>query len=91
MLEKGIEQAARRAAERRGLLLWKLRPTVAGMPDRVLIAPGGRVVWIEFKTPKGRVRPEQRKVLDSLRALGHDARVVRSTEEFNRVLDSLHA
>jgi hypothetical protein len=70
-------------------MLWKLKPTVNGMPDRVLIAPNGHVVWIEFKAAEGRLRPEQRAMLDRLHDLGHEACVVRSVEVFDAILDSL--
>lgn len=32
---------------------------LAGIPDLVLVAPGGKSHWIEVKAPKGRLSPEQ--------------------------------
>ena len=33
----------------------KLAPTVAGVPDRLVILPGGRILLVELKTAKGKL------------------------------------
>lgn len=53
-----------------------------GTPDFVIALPIGRTVWVEAKTAKGKLRPEQAAWLAALRAKGHRAGVVRSIEEF---------
>ena len=40
-LEAAVEQAARLVAERKGCLLVKLHHGVVGLPDRLLLRPGG--------------------------------------------------
>lgn len=53
-----------------------------GSADLVgVLAPHGRLIALEIKTPVGRLRPEQRAWLEVVRAMGGFAAVVRSVEE----------
>jgi len=54
---------------------------VAGIPDLVVVAPGGRVFFIEVKAPDGRLSPEQRAIHESLVALGAPPAIVRSIDD----------
>ena len=68
MLEKELEGWCRDYARKEGLLLLKLSPQyLPGLPDRLLVAPGG-LVLIEFKRPGGRLTKIQaalhRKILN---------------------------
>lgn len=50
MLEKVIEKAVKRYAESKGWLTRKwTSPGHNFVPDQIFIAPGGRVVFVEFK------------------------------------------
>lgn len=52
-LEKDIEQKLRTMVKRRGGLCWKwVSPGQAGVPDRVVLLPGGRLIFVELKRPK---------------------------------------
>jgi len=42
-----------------GGIVIQLAPTVAGIPDRLVILPGGRMYLVELKTETGRLRPAQ--------------------------------
>jgi hypothetical protein len=53
-----------------------------GSPDFVVALPGDRTLWVEVKTAKGKVRPEQAAWIRRLQNLGHKAGVVRSLQEF---------
>lgn len=46
-----------------------------------VLAPSGRLIALECKTPAGRLRPEQRSWLAVVRRFGGFACVVRSVEE----------
>lgn len=59
----------------------------AGAPDVVLILDGGRTVWVEFKTPKGRVSPSQIAFGNDLKALGHSSWIVRSFDDFRNLVE----
>lgn len=56
----------------------------SGWPDRVVVLPSGCAVWVELKSPtgKGRVSELQKHRIETLRKLGHDARVISSEEDF---------
>lgn len=54
-----------------GGLCIKLSPDwYTGIPDRMCLLPGGRIVFIETKAPGKRERPSQRVFGARLRALG---------------------
>ena len=53
-LEKEIEQKLKKMVESHGGLCLKwVCPGWAGVPDRIVLLPGGRVVFVELKRPKG--------------------------------------
>jgi hypothetical protein len=59
-----------------------------GMPDLLLPCPSGRwcALWLEVKTPKGRVTESQLAVHADLTAMGNLVRVVRSASEAEPIL-----
>lgn len=61
-LEKEIEAKLRKLVESRGGLCLKwVCPGWVGVPDRIVLLPGGRVIFVETKRPKGgRVSPMQK-------------------------------
>lgn len=86
--EKNIEK--RLAAKVKQLGGWCLKlPAVhvAGLPDRLCLLPGGRVFFIETKTPTGRTSPIQRYVHRKLTAMGFDVFVPSSTGEITKILN----
>ena len=56
-----------------------------GYPDRLVILPKGRSVFIEFKKPKGVAEPAPEALQDyihkQLRKLGHDVKVFDNDEK----------
>lgn len=53
-LEKDIEKKLRQMVEDRGGLCLKwVCPGWAGVPDRIVLLPGGRIIFVELKRPKG--------------------------------------
>ena len=82
-LEKDIESKLRRAVEAAGgrCLKW-VCPGWVGVPDRIILLPGGRIVFVETKRPKGGVlSPMQKKWAHWLVDLGFDWTVVWSEDE----------
>ncbi|WP_438435426.1 VRR-NUC domain-containing protein [Gorillibacterium sp. sgz500922] len=46
-------------------------PGNRGVPDRLVILPGGRTVYVEMKAPGEPLKPLQRKWAKTLGGLGH--------------------
>lgn len=63
-----------------GLAIKWAAPGHRGVPDRVVVLPGGRVAFVEMKAPGGQPRPLQRKWHKTLRGLGHTVAVIDSLE-----------
>jgi hypothetical protein len=57
---------------------------LAGVPDLAIVAPGGRVHFLEVKTPTSRLSSDQRTVHDALVALGTAPAIVRSIDDVRR-------
>lgn len=54
------------------------RVTDRGYPDLTLVHPDrGQVVWLELKTNRGRLKPDQREWIAALRRAGQRAYVAR--------------
>ena len=71
MREKQVEQKLVQAVRRAGGLCPKLvSPGTDGLPDRLVLLPGGRLGFVEVKAPGRKPRPLQLHRMDRLRALG---------------------
>lgn len=69
--EKAIEQQLIRAVKAAGGIAYKfVSPGRVGVPDRLVVLPGGRIMFVECKAPGQKARPSQRREHDRLRALG---------------------
>ncbi|MBI6549912.1 VRR-NUC domain-containing protein [Xenorhabdus lircayensis] len=53
-------------------------PGRRGVPDRVVVLPNGRVVFVECKAPGEKPRPDQLREHERLRALGQTVVVLDS-------------
>ena len=73
-LEKEIEAALRKAVAAAGgkCLKW-VCPGWSGVPDRIVLLPGGRIVFVETKRPKGgKLSAMQKWWRDELWAMGFE-------------------
>lgn len=77
MKESTIERQFVRACRERGALSYKfVSPSHRGVPDRVVITSDGRVVFVELKTPRGRLSGLQKYEIARLRERGVSVWVV---------------
>ena len=92
MLEKDIEQYLIEQAKKvlHGSALKWVCPGHAGVPDRIILASGLPVVFVEVKRPAEKLRPLQMATHLQLMALGADCRVVASKEEVDELIHGLH-
>lgn len=88
-----MEARLRRKAEEAGGLCAKFIPDFKpGMPDRLVVLPGGILVWVELKRPKGgRLSPLQLLRHKELAALGQRVAVVWTKEQANALICELTA
>lgn len=71
MLEKEIERRLRDGVKAAGGLCLKWEsPGYTGVPDRMILLPGGRILFVELKAPGKKERPRQRLVQQILTRLG---------------------
>jgi len=81
MLERRIEQRlVERAKAAGGMAIKWVAPGLSGVPDRIVILPGGRVIFVELKAPGQRPTALQSRIHEMLARLGADVRVVDSLE-----------
>ena len=71
MRESKIEGYLRTEIKKLGGVALKFTsPGRRGVPDRIVIMPGGRVYFVELKAPKGKLRPAQQRAQGMLREYG---------------------
>ena len=86
MKESVIESVLVRETRRcGGVALKMVCPGMAGIPDRLVLGPGGRIAFVELKAPGKRPTLLQSYRIEQLRALGFRAEVVDSTEVARRI------
>jgi len=78
VLEKDIERRMVQMVKQRGGLCYKfVSPSNPGVPDRIIITPAGRVIFVELKTEIGRLSKIQTWQRGELQKRGADVRVVK--------------
>ena len=88
--EKTIEQKLCAAVKKSGGIAMKLvSPGLAGVPDRLLLFPGGRIAFCELKAPGQKPRPLQEHRIAQLRALGFKVYVLDSVNQISALLADL--
>ena len=86
MLEKKVEQRlVAKARQAGGLAIKWAAPGFAGVPDRIVFLPGGRIILVELKAPGQKPTALQLRVQGILRDLGADVRVVDSQEQVDGI------
>lgn len=87
MREKQLEQKLVKAVkEVGGLALKFVSPGYDGVPDRLLLFPGGKMAFVEVKAPGSKPRPLQRKRHETLRRLGFKVYVLDDERQIAAVI-----
>ena len=90
MLEKQIEGRLGKMIKARGGLYYKfVSPGEPGVPDRLIVLPGGQCVFVELKTEIGRLSSIQKWQIERMRAQGLDVRKVSGWEEARALVQEL--
>lgn len=86
--ESAVERRFALLARRHGGLALKwASPGTSGVPDRILVMPGGRVYLVELKRPGGRARPNQLALHRKLAKRGVKVWVVDDADAFFDSID----
>ena len=87
-LERDIEAAVCRYATARGWYVRKFSsPNHRSVPDRVFIAPSGKVLWIEFKRPGGKLTDAQAREAEKLREVKQTCLMVDTVQDGKDLVD----
>lgn len=88
-LEKDIEKHLTRAVGRAGGLCMKwVCPGWSGVPDRIVLMPGGRIAFVELKRPEGgKVSRLQIEWANRLRGLGFSFYFIHTHEGVKDFID----
>lgn len=90
MLERQVEQALVREVRKHGGIAPKLTSSgTAGMPDRLVILPQGKVCFVELKAPGQKPRPIQIRQMDRLTNLGCMVRTIDHPNQIQELLDEI--
>ena len=90
MREKTIEGKLVRTVKSAGGICPKfVSPGLDGMPDRIVLLPGGHMAFVEVKAPGRKPRPLQTARHRLLRALGFKVYVLDSIEQITVILSQI--
>lgn len=82
MRESTLERRLVREVERIGGRAPKwVSPGNRGVPDRIVILPGGRTIFVEMKKPGESLEPLQRKWAKELIGMGHEVYKIDSEDQ----------
>lgn len=89
-LEKDIEAyLSKRARDNQGYSLKWVCPSWTGVPDRIIILPGGRIGFIETKKPGKTPSEQQERWLERLRNFGFIAGKADSKADVDRLINEI--
>ena len=88
--ESYVERELTTEVKKRGGLAVKfVSPGFDGVPDRLVLFPGGKVAFVELKAPGKKMRPLQVRRAGQLRMLGFRVYCVDRTDMIGGVLDEI--
>ena len=86
LIERKLKDMVRHSG---GLALKFTSPGFDGVPDRLLLFPGGRAAFAEIKTTGKKLRPLQMSRKRQLEGLGFRVFVIDSPEQIGDVIDEI--
>lgn len=87
MLEKDIEAYLRNQVKKIGGIAYKwISPGNNGVPDRIVLLPGGKSYFVELKAPGKKPTALQEGQQGRIRALGFPVFVIDSKEQVDTLL-----
>ena len=92
MTERQLERKLAEAVKAMGGTALKFTsPGFAGMPDRIVLLPEGKIAFVEVKRPGETPRPLQRARHGMLRLLGYKVFVLDDNRQIGEILNAISA
>jgi len=89
VLERDLERHFSKECKRLKITSIKLHLRYStGYPDRIVVLPFNKVMWVELKTPTGKLSGRQEQVHFQLRLHHHCVLVLRTKEEITHALET---
>lgn len=86
MLESRVENYLKKKVEKLGGKAFKWAPIgVTGVPDRMVLLPGGRIIFVELKAPGKKARKLQEYRAEQLKELGFQVECLDTVEKIDRL------
>lgn len=90
MRESQIEKRLEKMVRERGGLCYKfISPNNPGVPDRIVITPSGRVVFVELKTEIGKLQNIQKWQTERMARCRADVRIIKGPEAVKAFVDEV--
>lgn len=89
MREASVEAVLFAGVKARGGWALKILPSVAGMPDRIVVLPGGRHYFVELKRVNTDTTALQQHRHEGLAAIGHPVAVLHGSREVREWLEEV--
>lgn len=89
MREREIEQKLKKETEKHSGMCFKFLSSVSGVPDRLLLFPGGFLIFVELKREGEKPRKLQMVMIRKIRELGFDVRVVDSEQGIQELMEEV--
>lgn len=92
MRENEIETKLVAAVKAVGGVCWKFTsPGTAGVPDRIILMPSGKIGFVEVKTPGKKPRSLQKVRIRTLQKLGFKVFVLDHSEQIGGIIDAIQS
>jgi hypothetical protein len=89
-MEKHIESHLVKKVKEIGGVAYKfVSPANRGVADRVVVLPGGGVIFVEVKSATGRLSPLQEQFAKDMQRLGQNYIVLNSREAVNAFIETV--
>lgn len=92
MREQALEKKLIGEIQHRGGLAIKwVAPGTSGVPDRILLLPGGHIYFVELKTKTGRLSKRQKYIHEQFKHLGIEVITIYGLEGVKKLLERIDA
>ncbi len=85
------EKLVKKIKEMGGMALKFVSPGRAGVPDRIILMPKGKIYFVEMKSPRGEVNPIQEYIFEKFEKLGFKVHILNSENSVKKFLEKLES